>query len=125
MGDDRKDATVRFHHIKSHFFRVIHADGAIGGLTPTGEIFFSLYSQRSPIPKITVQSIEDGHLSGEILQERRSRDGIVRELEVGVSLNVNTAKSLIQWLQQQVSVIETLQTGESQPSSTVNEIREK
>ena len=90
---------VKFHYLKSNLFRIIHADGALGGLTPTLELFFTLYSQRAPIPRVTVQPVlPSGQLGDEIMSERETKEGIIREPEVGVIMNIATAKVFHKWL---------------------------
>jgi hypothetical protein len=106
---------VRFHYLKSHLFRVIHADGALGGLTPSADIFFTLYSQRAPIPQVTVQKImPDGQLGDEITEEREQKDGIVREPEVGVVMNLATAKAFHQWLTTRIELADKTLQAQSQ-----------
>jgi hypothetical protein len=95
---------VKFHYIKSNDFRVIHTDGMFGGLTPTGDIFVSLFNQRPPIPQITVQAIkETGELGDEILAERVSKDGIIRQLEVGILMRPDVAEAMVKWLQDRLA----------------------
>jgi hypothetical protein len=97
---------IRFHYIKSNDFRVVHSDGIFGGLTPSGDIFFSLFSQRPPIPQITVQAIkETGELGDEILAERVSKDGIIRQLEVGISMRPDVAEAMVKWLQDRLAEV--------------------
>ncbi len=89
---------VDFHFIKSNNFRVIHADGAWGGQTPSGSIAMIFYSERSPMPKRVVHELRpDGKLGPEI--SRDSRKGFVREAEVQIILSPSVAKSLIPWLE--------------------------
>lgn len=111
MIDDRKpkrgngnaDKRVAFDYIKSSNFRTIQADGAIGGLTPSGKIHFALYSERQPIPRRLVHNLNtDGSLGPIIQEESVSRDAIVREMEIDIFLNFNVARSLYQWLGQQI-----------------------
>lgn len=98
-----KISKIRFHYIKGNNFRVIHADGAYGGLSPTGDLFFCLFSQRPPIPTITAQQVDrDGKLGDEILQERVTKDGLVREIEVGVAMRPEIAEALIKFLQEKL-----------------------
>src|SRR5579864_8214012 len=52
MDEEKKPVSVCFHYVKSNYFRVIHADGMYGGLTPCGGIFFALYSDRQPLPSL-------------------------------------------------------------------------
>jgi hypothetical protein len=97
--------TIQFHYIKANLFRVIHVDGAIGGLTPTGDIFVSLYSQRGPIPQITVQEVgETGELGGELMEQRKGREGLVREVEVGLAIRPQIAEQLVKWLQEKIDL---------------------
>lgn len=42
--------TVSFAHRESQSFRVIHVDGAFGGLTPNGKLYAAMYSQIPPNP---------------------------------------------------------------------------
>jgi hypothetical protein len=102
---DSKD-TVKFHYVKSNYFRVIHGDGAFGGLTPRGELFLSIYSERAPLPDVTVQAIENDQLGPEIIEQRKVSDGIVREMEVGIVMDLAVAKSLIDWLTKRVEIVE-------------------
>jgi hypothetical protein len=106
-GDD--PLKISFDFIKSNLFRVIHADGAWGGITPQGKIDLSIYSERVAIPQKVVHAVNpDGSLGGEIRTERVTRDAIVRELEVEIIMDVSTAQALCAWLQQKISDFETM-----------------
>ena len=107
MADDPKSGggngdagnRVAFDYIKSQNFRVVRADGAIGGVTPNGRIHFALYSERPAIPKRRVHELaEDGRIGKMIPEETVSRDSIVREMEVDVFLRINVARTLHEWL---------------------------
>jgi len=100
---------VRFHYIKSNYFRVVHVDGAHGGVTPDGNIFFSAYSQRAPIPQITTHKVDaEGSVAEEIREERITKDGIVREVEVGIMMDIATAESLHKWLGEKIEASKEL-----------------
>jgi hypothetical protein len=103
MSEDKR--TIPFHYIKSNYFRVIHADGAVGGITPNGGVFFSIWSQRSPIPKLIVHEISDDGALGEA-QQRETKDGLVREVEVGIAMSMDTAKQLTEWLTKKIELAE-------------------
>jgi hypothetical protein len=106
---------IRFFFIKSNYFRVVHVDGAFGGLTPQGRIFVSMYSERGPIPEIVSHTVTQGGLSigEEIKTERQSKDGIIREVEVGLSIDVTAAEALHKWLGEQIETIKKLKVSES------------
>lgn len=98
-GNGDAGERIAFDYIKSQYFRVIHADGAIGGITPNGHIHFALYSERQAIPRRQVHEVlGDGHLGGLIESETVSRGSIVREMEIDVFLTIQVAKSLHEWL---------------------------
>ena len=104
---------IKFHYIKSHQFRVVHVDGIYGGISPSGDIYASLFSQRPPIPVLTVQPVkENGELGDEILSDRASKDGIVREMEVGMAMRPEVAEALAKWLQERVDEFHKLQAAQ-------------
>lgn len=117
---DQLPSSITLHYIKSNYFRVIHADGAMGGFTPRGEVFFSLYSERAPLPDVTVQAVENGQLGKEIIEQRKGSEGILRELEVGVVMDLNVAKSLVEWLKERISVADEMRSASHVKESEVN-----
>jgi hypothetical protein len=103
----RKEIT--FHYIKSSFFRVIHCNGFFGGVTPNLEIHMSPYNERNPIPQSSVQEVKpDGTLGDEIRERRVARDGMVREIEVDIYMNLGVAKSLRTWLDGKITELEKI-----------------
>lgn len=104
MPDTTIPSSVKFYFIKSNFFRVVHADGAIGGLTPSRQIFISVYNERAAIPKIIEMNISpDGHLGEEI--SREGKEGLVREMEMGIILNGHAAELLAETLLESVKAL--------------------
>ncbi len=101
---------VKFDYIKSQYFRVIHADGAIGGVTPSGFIHFALYSERAAIPRQITHLIKpDGSLGERVMEKTVSRETIVREMDVDVILSVPVAESLRKWLEEKIEEAKTIQ----------------
>ena len=101
---------VPFHFIKSELFRVIHADGAWGGVGPHGDtIQMALYSERFPIPRSVDFEIEDGTIKGE--SNRTGLTGIVREVEIEVIMDLSTATSLKDWLEDKIQEVRKRQAG--------------
>ena len=82
------------HYMKSNLFRVVHADGAMGALTPRGLVHMTLYSERAAIPKRGFRAIsEDGqHLEPEVFTE--TIGGVIRELEVDVLMDEALVREL-------------------------------
>ena len=109
---------VTFDYLKGSLFRSIRADGAIGGITPEGQIHFALYSERSAIPRQVVQPIEaDGSLGPVIPELTVSRGSIVREMDVDVFVSPEVAERLRDWLSQQLEKLQKVKTEAKKASS--------
>ena len=97
-------SSIKFYYRKGNFFRVIHADGVVGGATPERAVFAALYNQRSPIPRSITQAIcPDGTLGEEL--DRKSKQGIFREVEVGIVLTPKAAEEIGHFLLQQARLL--------------------
>jgi hypothetical protein len=100
---------VKFDFIKSNFFRVVHADGAFGGIAPHGQIAMTLFSERMAIPQEVVHEVQsDQTLGPEIRSERKTRDAIVREVEVCAYMNIDVARAVRDWLSRHIQTLESL-----------------
>lgn len=98
---------IKFDYIKSNLFRTAHADGAWAGTNGYQNLVLSFFSERTPIPTQTVHPLtEESSLGDEILAERKSRDAVVREVEIAISMSLDVAKSLSTLLTSQIRMIE-------------------
>lgn len=106
--EEQASTKVRFHHTKSGLFRVVHADGLTGSITPRGDLFICFYSERLPIPdSVVVEISPEGELIREVKEESiTTTKGIVREMEVGVVMDVANAKSMLGWLRHMTKQLE-------------------
>jgi len=107
-GIDLEKKRVKFDYIKGNYFRIIHVDGVHGGIGPRGSIFMSVWNERWPIPKQTSHEISDeGTVGKEIESERVVRDAVVREVEIGLIIDIETAKQIRDWLTDKIDKIES------------------
>jgi hypothetical protein len=103
---NQAEGRVRYHFIKSNFFRVVLAEGVYGGISPSGQIRMTFFNERSALPQQTEYGINsDGSLGNEDPEGRVSRDGFVRELEVDVVMNIEHARLVHQWLGQKIEML--------------------
>jgi hypothetical protein len=116
---------VRIEYKKSQSFRVIHADGAYGGTTPRLQLFIAFYNERFPIPQVlTYETSATGAPERENISERESKEGIFREVEVGVTLDVTAAKGFLTWLTEHVSELEkTRERVLAHPEKPIEEVQ--
>ena len=96
MEESLSDEVV-FVYDYSNFYRSVHIHGAFGGVTPSGDISASFYSERGAMPRRTTHSLlDDGSLGDAIESEL---DGTIqRDFEVEVFMSIGTARSLYEWL---------------------------
>lgn len=113
------DGELEFTYEKSAFFRVIHVDGAVGGVSAGNKtIHMAVYSERQPIPKRMVHLVKQGVLGKEISEKRESRKGIFREVESDLVMSVATATAIRNWLNERIAEVEAIakaEVGEEAP----------
>lgn len=91
---------ITFDFVRSRNFRVVHSNGAWGGITPAQELSITFYSERLPLPDSVTHSIESDRLGPEIARD--STRNIRRECEVEVMMSMQEAVSLHRWLGSQI-----------------------
>jgi hypothetical protein len=103
---DRGDADDAFKidFIKSNYFRVVHADGVWGGLTPQNEIHMAVWNGRNPFPRRLNFKIKENGEIEDLPSEIRCDQ--IRELEVGIVMSIEVARSIRQWLDGIIGVVE-------------------
>ncbi len=106
--NQKRGEEIEFDFIKSNLFRVVRADGAFGGVAPSGAIHMAIYSERQAIPTKVVHKIEGGRIGPEIPDKREGRAAIVREVEVDVVLEIQQATVLRDWLTDKINQYHTL-----------------
>jgi hypothetical protein len=75
---------------------VVHADGAFLALTAQGGLTISFFAERQPIPRRVVHKVNpDGTLGDEIAESRVVRDAIIRDIEVTVTMSLDTATRVL------------------------------
>jgi hypothetical protein len=105
MTDERPN-TVDINYIKSSRFIEISCDGAIGGPTPKGKLWLAFYTERLPLPRVVRHELKVGPDGVEPDPDKAvlmdGREGVVRNVEVGVYLTAQTAADLRDWLNEQL-----------------------
>ena len=112
-SDKPKVTNVSFHYIKSPEFRVLHVDGAFGGITPRGYIHAAIYSERAALPKAAEQEFSATGPAGEH-KITESRGGIVRDIAVDLIMDRGCAEELRDWLSIQLENLERMEASSIQ-----------
>lgn len=113
MSDETKEKPeeppqIGIYYQKARHHRTIHADGVWAGLSPTAKVQFALYSELRPMPEFVLHQVTKEAGVGELL-EQVVKDGIIRETEISVVMDVPLAIQFISLLQQMVSQVQTIQ----------------
>lgn len=108
-GVTQKPETVTFDYIKSNFFRVIHCDGIVGGLTPNGWIHMAAWSSRRPFPKQVVHELTSETKLGEELSSTSREVDFIREIEADIVFSPAMAEVIIRWLQKRLAELKSTQ----------------
>ena len=112
IGVEGRAPEIAFDYIKGQLFHVVHADGVIGGMTPTGNIHVAFFSERIAIPQRELRKINPDGTLGDIVSIE-GRHAIVREVDVDVMMSHSVAETLIEWLQARVSEARTARGAET------------
>jgi hypothetical protein len=108
LAVDQKNVVIEY--IKSQLFRVVHADGAVGGVTPSGNLHIAFFSERPAIPRMMVHRRNENGTLGDLLPEQTVvRPGMIREMDVDIMIQPHAVGSLIKWLQERQVELEKFQ----------------
>ena len=95
MAEESREIEV--HFLKTAGYRTYYIDGAFGGVTPRGKVYIELFLERGATPnKVVYEVRQDSDTLTEKLRE--GKDGIVREIECGLVMDVRAAIALKDWL---------------------------
>jgi hypothetical protein len=101
--NEKEMKKVTFNMQKLPSYRTYFVDGMFGGLTPKGKIYAELFIERYPTPtELTHQINDDFSLGEELQEERKSKKGVIREIECGIMMDVETAKAFKDWLDEKI-----------------------
>lgn len=100
---------ISFDYEKGTHYRMIHVDGAHGGLSPDGEfIIMSVFSERRPIPTREVFQVNERAEIDNDHPDRTTRDvDVFREVEASLIMNEATAQAMLEWLKKYLATFRT------------------
>ncbi len=103
-----ENQNVKFIYRYSDDYNPVYANGAIGGLTPQGEIVANFYFERLPVPKAVEQSVNPEGKLGDVvsIDPPEHNVNIIRFIEQGVIFNLKSAKQFNTWLSNKVQELE-------------------
>lgn len=112
MGNEmpKQPKNIKFKYIFDDKYSPTYVNGGIGGVTPGQDIVLNFYFERHPIPYSETSAINDDGSIGEVVSRKPNANAelisLIRYIESGVVMNVNTAKSIRDYLTDQIKIIE-------------------
>ena len=105
--------TFAIHYVKATSYKEAACHGVIGGPTPSRKVYCAFYSERGPVPRAVEYAVavppgsagfqfNEGEATPSFVD---TRQGVVRNLEAGIYLDVEMAEKLATWLTAQVNAI--------------------
>ena len=97
-SDSEQPKEIGVYYQRSRHYRTIHVDGAQIGITPRGQIQFTLFSDQKPMPEYVLHEITpEGNLGGS--REEVVKQGFIREVEVNVIMDVSATTQFVNVMQ--------------------------
>lgn len=92
-------------------YRPLYANGAYGNITPQGEIVVNFYFENNEYPdKQTFNITEEDKLGEPEKPEDPEIPKIIRSVNVGVILDLNSAKRINEWLAGKIKQLEKMKS---------------
>lgn len=102
---------IQIHYIKSPHFKSFFATGIFGGVSPNGLVSMAFFVDRPPIPQSIVTSVDvETGKTKEIDGSRVVKEGVIREVDCNILLDLNTAISLRDWLDKQIANLRSIES---------------
>lgn len=106
-----KNPEIRFSYEYREGSEPQYVNGAIGGVSPRGEIIAHFFFEKPTLPKRVVSEITPaGAIGSETVEEPADmRSSFVRAVTGGIILNYENARNLHTWLGEKIKELEFLQ----------------
>ena len=104
---------IRYKYVMDDSVRMSTAHGVWGGINPQGEIELNFYEESDCLPQwFECLVAPDGSLGPEMMDEENLEvREVVRRINTRVLLNYNTARAVLEWLEDRVAALEMDESG--------------
>ncbi len=109
-----KNQEIRFTYEYQEGYGPHYVNGALGGVSPRGEIIANFFFEKPTLPTMVANEITpNGTIGGEVVEEPTDmRNSFVRSVATGIVLNYDSARNLHSWLGEKIKELEFLQQGQ-------------
>ena len=107
MSQNTHPPKIRYEYEVTPEARLNYAHGVWGGINPQGEIEMNFYLESDKIPAFSERIISpDGSLGHEMAPGMTDVRVITRNINAKVVLNYQTARAVLEWLEDKVELLE-------------------
>lgn len=101
---------INFKYKFNEDYNPVYVNGAYGGISSRGEIIANFFLERQPIPKTEACEVNSKGIikSSKITEPIEHRFNVIRYVETGVIMNIETAKIIRNWLNDKIAELEKL-----------------
>lgn len=108
MSQGHLPTKIRYEYIQENNAKPSYTHGVWGGISPLGEIEVNFYVESDKIPDFSERRMdEDGALGPEMAPYNENERIIIRNIHSKILLNYQTAKALLEWLEEKVESLES------------------
>lgn len=107
MDQEKYPARIRYEYEEDKKARLQYAHGVWGGINPQGEIEINFYVEGDRIPAYSERMIApDGSFGHEMAPHDENVRTIVRRVHSRVIVSYQTARALLNWLEDKVDALD-------------------
>ncbi len=107
MEKPRMPMKIRYEYEQNQDLRLNYAHGVWGGLNAHGEVEMNFYTESEKLPPFSECAIlPDGNLGEEVAPFDENVQIIARRIHSKVLLNYHAARSVLEWLEEKVELLE-------------------
>ena len=113
MSQEKPPLRIRYEYQQDPEVRIKYSHGVLGGINSQGEIEMNFYAESDALPPYSERIIApDGSFGHEIAPYDESLKLITRHIHSKVVLSYQSARGLLEWLEDQVALIEAESEGQ-------------
>ncbi len=96
---------IKIRYLKAYDYKASLATGVYGGITANGMINANFFTDRTILPDSQLIEVDDKGVPIGLPKDQKDGD-LLREVQTGILMDVNTAKVIVAWLDSKIEEFE-------------------
>ncbi len=96
---------IKIRYLKSYDYKASLATGVYGGITANGMINANFFTDRTILPDSQLIEVNDSGVQIGLPKDQKDGD-LLREVQTGILMDLNTAKVIVAWLDSKIEEFE-------------------